>query len=85
MVETAFGHHLEDMGRMSGFEVRLVDTLDTQSAFKWLTPATRDRVTIAMRRSRYDFDVSEVLRVALLVDHGGVILRINSAIIIEKL
>jgi hypothetical protein len=62
-----------EAGRRSGWEVRVVDGI---SAYDWLSPAMCERVRLAKHKSKYILSVNELLRVALLVEHGGLSVRL---------
>jgi hypothetical protein len=68
MVEAVVARHLMHVARQSGFEVRAVDCL---SAYDWLTPEMAEWVRRTKHKSKYILAVEELLRIALLVEHGG--------------
>ena len=54
---------------MCGYEVRVVDSW---TAYDWLSPETIKTVTETIQNTKLDETVSNLLKLALLVEHGGV-------------
>lgn len=67
------GQNLMHFGGMEGFEVRVVDDL---SAYDWLSEETVRFIKRSHQRSVVDIPVYELLRLALLYEHGGVSVRV---------
>lgn len=72
MTEGTAARHLMHVGKKSGFDVRVVDVF---TAYGWLSPQMAERVRVAKHKSKYMLAVEELLRVALLVEHGGLFVR----------
>lgn len=72
MTDGTAARHLIHVGHKSGFDVRVVDAF---SAYDWLSPQMVERVRVAKHKSKYILAVEELLRVALLVEHGGLSVR----------
>ncbi len=59
--------------------------MDHESAYQWLSDPVKDIVTKAMHRRRYELSVEDFLRLALIIEHGGISLLLGDAILIEEL
>ena len=71
-----------DVAKASGFEVRIVDNLN---AYDWLSQKSIDFIKQAHLRSIVQMPVFELLRLALLYEHGGVALRLPHIIMIDSI
>ena len=67
------GQNILHFGRMDGFEVRVVSDLN---AYDWLSKETVQFIKRSHQRSVVDIPVYELLRLALLYEHGGVSVRV---------
>jgi len=66
----------------SGFEFRAVSTW---SAYNYLSPEMTQRITKTMHNSKTENTVFDLLRLALLIEHGGVSLVLYETLLTENL
>ena len=65
-------HYLEDTAKKNKFEVRRVNSW---TAYDWLSKATTSKITKTMELRKANATVHDLLRVALLLEHGGVMIN----------
>jgi len=70
------------VGKESGLEVRFADSW---TAYDHLSPATAQKITKAMQNMRIDQKVNELLKVALLMEHGGVLVSPSELLLTARL
>ena len=59
-------------GVQSGYEVRLANSWN---AYDWLSNQTTTAITKAMHNSKVDEGVHNLLKIALLMEHGGMLIN----------
>jgi hypothetical protein len=69
-------------GKQSGYEVRVVDSI---TAYEWLSPEIVEAIRKAKHNSKIFIHVSELLRLALLIEHGGLSIRPGRILLTENL
>lgn len=62
-------HYFNDTGRSRGYEVRIVNSW---TAYDWLDSETIAGITKTIQNTKIDETVSSLLKLALLIKHGGV-------------
>lgn len=78
MYDIIYRYHQNHTFTMNGYQVRLVNSL---TAYDYISDnLTVNRITYAMQRCKIDETVHNLLKLALLKEHGGVI--INNADIV---
>jgi hypothetical protein len=82
MVEHLSGNYLVEMAKESGFEVRTVNAWD---AYQWLSPEITADITRTMQSQQISESVSDLLRLALLIEHGGVVVKVDQTLAVENL
>ena len=76
------GNYIQKRGEESGYEVRLVNTIN---AYDWLSNQTADEITYAMANRKLEVGPDELLRFGLLMEHGGVLAKVDEVLLIENL
>jgi hypothetical protein len=69
-------------GKEDGFEVRVVNNLN---AYDWLSEEMINFVKSTHQNSKVDLPIYELLRLALLYEHGGVSIRLPNVLLMEGL
>jgi hypothetical protein len=82
MIEQMLGNFIVQKAEESGYEVRKVNSW---SAYQWLSEATKEKVTKTMQNMQIEVSVNEVLKMALLMEHGGLMFRLSEAFLVEDL
>lgn len=82
MKESLTARQQIDVGRQSGYEVRIVNSI---SAYDWLSPDIAELIRKVKHNSRIYIPVADLLRIALLVEHGGVSIRISTHLFTENM
>ena len=82
MEEALIAHNLIHFGNHSGFEVRVVNNLN---AYDWLSEEMIAFVKETHQKSKVELNVFELLRLALLYQHGGVSIRLPNILLMEDL
>jgi hypothetical protein len=82
MIEQMLGNFIIRQARKSDYDVRLVDSW---SAYEWLSVETSHRITRTMQSQHIEEKVNEVLKMALLMEHGGLMFRVSDTFLIEDL
>lgn len=77
MLESVGAQHQISVGKASGFDVRVVDLIN---AYDWLSAGTVELIRQAKHNTQYYIPVAELLRVALLLEHGGVSAKLDSIV-----
>ena len=77
MLEAITARHQISIAEQSGYEVRVVDIIN---AYQWLTPETTEMIRRAKHKTQYYIPVAELLRIALLMEHGGVSAQLDSIV-----
>lgn len=72
--------HLIHVGKKSGFDVRVVNAF---TAYDWLTPEMTEWVRKTKHKSKYILSVTDILRIALLAEHGGLSVKLHRYIFPE--
>ena len=75
------GNYLRRAAEDSGFEVRFVNSW---SAYEWLSPETESKITKTKHRSVLEHKVDDLLRWGLLMEHGGVMIKLWENFFNEK-
>ena len=73
-------NYLEDQARKNQFEVRKVNSW---TAYNWLSKGTTEWITKTMELRKANATVHDLLRVALLLEHGGVMINEVDTFIFE--
>jgi hypothetical protein len=73
MTESLAAKHLIHVGKKSGYDVRVVNSF---TAYDWLSPEMTEAVRITKHKSKYILQVHELLRIALLIEHGGLAVKL---------
>ena len=74
-------HYFNHTGVLNGYEVRLVDSW---TAYDWLSPSTISNITKAIQNAKIDETVCNLLKMALLMEHGGILISNLHFIMIQK-
>ena len=82
MVEQFLGKRLIRVAKESGLEVRVANSWN---AYDYLSKQTAQRITKAMQNMRIDQKVNELLKVALLMEHGGVLVSPSELLLTARL
>jgi hypothetical protein len=82
MIEQMLGNRIAEAAGKSGYEVRKVSSW---SAYRWLSEKTNQTITKTMQNMHIEESVSELLRMALLMEHGGIMLRVSQSFLVEDL
>lgn len=53
------------------------------SAYEWLSPETTAKITKAMQNNKFQQRVGDLLRLGLLMEHGGMILKIQECFLVN--
>ena len=80
--ESLAAQNLMHFGKQGGFEVRVVNNLN---AYDWLSEETTALVREIKHKSKVELPVFELLRLALLYEHGGIAIRLPSILLMEGL
>ena len=64
-----YTYHMKEVAARNGFEVRVVDSW---SAYDWISPEMTKRVSHVIQNTQLDETVSNLLKLALLIEHGGI-------------
>lgn len=70
-------HYAMHQGKSSGWEIKIVNSW---TANKFLTEETFHKVTYARHHLFIHEKIDDLLRYALLMDNGGVMIRVDSAL-----
>jgi hypothetical protein len=81
MYEQMLGNYLKLAAEASGFEVRLANSW---SAYDWLSPETEKKITKTKHQSLFEHKIDDLLRWGLLMDHGGVMVKLSENFFIEN-
>jgi hypothetical protein len=73
MLEQVMGYYFIHIAKKSGWEVKMVDS---KTAYKHITEETAQKVTYAMQHMLIEEKVNDLLRLALLMDNGGMLVRV---------
>lgn len=68
------GNFIIHKAKQSGYEIRFVDSW---SAYDWLTKDITNKITYAMQNSKLEQSVDDLLRLALLLEHGGIMIKLG--------
>ena len=82
MVEQFLGKRLIRVAKESGLEVRVANSWN---AYDYLSKQTAQRITKAMQNMRIEQKVNELLKVALLMEHGGILVSASELLLTNKL
>ena len=82
MEEAIIGQNLIHFGKQGGFEVRVVNSLN---AYDWLSDEMAAFVKDTHQKSKVELNVFELLRLALLYEHGGVAVLLPNILLMEGL
>ncbi len=77
MVEQMLGNAIISKARESGYEIRITNSW---SAYEWLSEETEQAITSAMQNMQIEEKVNDLLRIALLMEHGGVIMKVSEVL-----
>lgn len=58
---------------LAGYEIRIVDNINS---YQWLSQEMVASIRETHQNSKFDLPVYELLRLALLIEHGGVSVRL---------
>ena len=64
-------YHLKAVAAKNNYQVRIVDSW---SAYDWIGPGTSGRITHAIQNSKIDEGVSSLLKLAILIENGGIMI-----------
>ena len=64
-----YTYHFKEMAARNGFEVRVVDSWN---AYDWISPEMTKRISHAIQNTQLDETVSNLLKLALLIENGGI-------------
>ena len=82
MLEQVMGHYLIHVAEKSGWEVRKVTS---RTAYEYISPEINRIITSTMQHTLIEEKVDDLLRLALLLDNGGVMVRVTEALPVENL
>lgn len=82
MVEQFFGLNNLKIAEASQLEIRVVTSND---AYKWLSKDTTRRIATTMQTRKIGVEVSHLLRLALLMEHGGVMIKMDKLLLVNNL
>jgi hypothetical protein len=82
MIEQMFGNFIVQKAEESGYEVRKVNSW---SAYQWLSEKTKNKITKSMQNIQIEEKVNEVLKLALLMEHGGLMFRVSETLLVDGL
>ena len=72
MSELVYLYHLNHTAISFGYEVRIVNSW---TAYDWLSEKTINRISKAMQESKVDETVHNTLKLALLMENGGIMIN----------
>jgi hypothetical protein len=75
-------HNLIHFAKQAEYEVRIVNNLN---AYDWLSEESIAFIKETHQKSKVNLNVYELLRLALLYEHGGVSLRLPNVMMLENL
>ena len=76
------GNYVQERGIASGYEVRLINSL---TAYDWLSNNTVQQINYAMQNRKFEVLVEDLLRLGVLMEHGGVLLKVSETLLISDL
>lgn len=79
MLDQTMSNYYIDYGQNLGYEVRLVNSW---TAYDWLSEGSIQNITSTMGRVKIDVGVDDLLILALLMEHGGVIMKNRDVIVL---
>ena len=82
MYEHMLGNYVQERGIASGYEVRLINSL---TAYEWLSNDTTQKITHAMQNRKLEVFVDDLLRLGVLMEHGGLLLKVSETLLISDL
>jgi hypothetical protein len=62
-----------------------VRTVNAWDAYQWLSPEITADITRTMQNMRIEESVNDLLRLALLIEHGGIMVKVDQALAIDNL
>lgn len=74
-------HYFNHTGRINGYDVRIVNSW---SAYDWLKNETITTITKTIQNVKIDETVCSLIKLALLKEHGGILISNLHFIMIEK-
>lgn len=72
------GSNLAKIAKNSSLEIRMANSWD---AYDWLSAKTTKKITKTMQNIRVDQKVNELLKIALLMEHGGIMVSLSEILL----
>lgn len=72
--------HLNHTARSSGYEVRFANSWNS---YDWLSNERAERITKAMQKNQIDEGVHTLLKLGLLIEHGGVLINSTDGVFLD--
>lgn len=63
----------------SGFNARIINNYN---AYEWLSEDLTELIRSTLHKSKFDFRVGQLLRLALLIEHGGISVEMPNTIVL---
>lgn len=80
MLEQLLGNFIILKAKESNYEIRFINSW---SAYEWLSNKTIERITHTMQNTKYEQKVDDLLRMAILKEHGGIIMKLDETFYID--
>ena len=80
MVNQIFINYYIDLSRKMHYELRLINSW---TAYNWLSDEISANITKTMQRVQIDVGADELLIMAIMIEHGGIILKNLDAIFLD--
>ena len=72
-------NHFNDTAHSFGYEVRFANSWNS---YDWLSQEITDRITKVRQNCKVDEEIHNMLKVALLLENGGVMVEANDTVIL---
>ena len=76
------GNNMAYLAAKSKFQVRVVNS---ETAYDWLMQETQIKITKTMQNMKIDVSINQVLKTALLMEHGGVMIKPRESLLVDNL
>lgn len=75
------GNYLVAMANDSKYEVRIANSWN---AYQWISNDTTQKITKTMQNRVIEEKVDDLLRLALLMENGGVFIKLTEVLLVEN-
>lgn len=77
MLEQVMAHYCIEKAMQSQWKVVIVNS---KTAYDYLSPEITQRITYTMQHMLIEEKVNDLLRLALLMENGGIVIRVTEAL-----